>query len=328
MIKSIEQFDDDIQGVKRSLDATYAQSIGADGLDTSLPAILRSLESQAKETAELLESLVRHFDLCVTALRHTEGGGAAARNITQDMAMDIHVDRADHSMPVEPISDEDRQEMLNVLTKDAAELDDVVLEIRDRLAEMEAQSEDLTCQLNLQATAHAGASRAFSQLEEAGTRLPGYVQHGRDFLSKWEEQKQLIAERMEQLEHLREFYENYLAAYDGLLLEVERRKETRAALELTVRKATAKMNHLYEGEKTPKCRTMTRVHADRRLVDLAAREAFRQDQGDFLPAEIWSGLMDPPVRFEISSIGTESEQIPEIPRAILEQAARRQNRRL
>lgn len=63
-------------------------------------------------------------------------------------------------------------------------------------------------------------------------------------------------------------------------------------------------------------------------ADLAEREAFRQDQGDFLPSDIWPGLTNPPVRFDISQVESDSESIPDIPRVILEQAARRQSKRL
>ena len=334
----MERFDRDLETVKRSLAATYTQSGGSDGLEVSLPVIMRSLETQAEEMAGLLESLVRHFDLCVTALKHTEGGGAAAEDITGDLPMVIQARHHDdggggENTPVEPISDEDRREMLAVLTKDAAELDDVVLEIRDRLVEMEAQSDDLTCQLNLQAAVHANASRAFNQLEETGARLSAYVQHGRDFLSRWDDQRQQICDRMEELDSLREFYENFLAAYDRMLLEIGRRKEMRAAADTAVRKATTKLKKLYEGKDSRGRSDLSAQDggdgADpAREADLAAREAFRRDQGDFLPAQIWSGLTDPPVRFEIAAVHADGDDIPDIPRAVLEQAARRQKRRL
>lgn len=158
------------------------------------------------------------------------------------------MNQEDQSTPLEPISEEDKHEMLNVLAKDAAELDDVVGEIRDRLSEMEARSDDLTVHMNLQAAAHAEASKAFNRLEHTGTRLRAYVQHGRDFLNEWEEQKHHIAERMEQLESLRDFYENFLTAYDGLLIEIGRRKSVRKKMELAVQQATAELDHLYQGK--------------------------------------------------------------------------------
>ena len=64
------------------------------------------------------------------------------------------------------------------------------------------------------------------------------------------------------------------------------------------------------------------------IDDEAERDAFRQDQGNFLPSDIWIGLMDPPTRFKIERVGSEIESIPDLPRAVLEQAARRQNRKL
>jgi hypothetical protein len=103
--------------------------------------------------------------------------------------------------------------------------------------------------------------------------------------------------------------------------------------------------------------------------DLAERQAFRQLQGDYLPSDIWAGLMDAPPQYAIvpvrgnggvaggigganggggggiggigdigdiggggggGGIGGEAAPvvIPDIPRSVLEQASRRQNRRL
>ncbi len=102
--------------------------------------------------------------------------------------------------------------------------------------------------------------------------------------------------------------------------------------------------------------------------DLAEREAFRQLQGDYLPSDIWAGLMDAPPQYDIIPVGANGTAagggggiggggiggvggggvgsgaggggasggggggapvaIPDIPRSVLEQASRRQNRRL
>lgn len=249
----LQQFDGDIRAVRVSLETRSGQSLGGDVLKEAMPSILQTLESHAQEMADLLESLVRHFDLCVTALKHTEGGGAAAQSITKDLPVDVNVQENDRSVPLEPISTEDRNEMLTVLAKDAAELEDVVLEIRDRLGEMEAQSEDLTSHMNQLAAANANASTAFDRLEEAGARLSDYIGHGEEFRKKWDEQKQQIGERMEEMESLRDFYHNFLTAYDGLLIEVGRRREAQKRMEMVVRDAMTQIDQIYHGTLVPSC---------------------------------------------------------------------------
>ncbi|KAI9882468.1 MAG: hypothetical protein M1823_005785 [Watsoniomyces obsoletus] len=330
--KILQQFDSEIQAVRLSLEIRPAPSSsgGGDALREAMPSILQTLESHAQEMAALLESLVQHFDLCVTALKHTEGGGAAAQNITNDLPTDVNVQQDDRSAaPLEPISDEDRTEMLTVLAKDAAELEDVVLEIRDRLGEMEAQSEDLTSHMNELAAANANTSTAFDRLEEAGSHLSDYIRHGEEFQKKWDEQKRQIDERMEEMENLREFYHGFLTAYDGLLIEVGRRREAQKRMEMVVRDAMTKLDQIYHGTLLP-FHILAGIWTQMCLSedDLAEREAFRLDQGDFLPSDIWAGLMDAPIQFEFNRIDTETRSIPEIPRAVLEQAARRQRRKL
>jgi autophagy-related protein 17 len=80
------------------------------------------LEVHAKEAAQAFQMLVQHYDLCVTALRHTEGGSDAATEATGD-APQPSGDAV--SAPLEPMSEEERREMLAVLHKDASEVEDV-----------------------------------------------------------------------------------------------------------------------------------------------------------------------------------------------------------
>ena len=243
----MKEFNADINLIKVSLESKTSMYVEHGGSDAPISTILPSLESQAKEMADLLESLVRHFDLCVNALKHTEGGGAAAQNITTDMPVGISVDQDNQNDSIESISDEEKREMLDVLAKDAAELEDVVMEIRDRLGEMEMQFENLNAYIQHLASTNADTTAAFHQLEDVGSRLPRYVLNGRDFLRKWEEQRQQILERMEDIESLRKFYDHFVTAYDGLIVEIGRRKDMQNRMEAIVKGAMTKVDLLYQG---------------------------------------------------------------------------------
>lgn len=48
----------------------------------------------------------------------------------------IHLDRNESSISEVPISEEERLEMIQIIEKDAREVDDVVAEIRDRAEEL------------------------------------------------------------------------------------------------------------------------------------------------------------------------------------------------
>lgn len=262
-----------------------------------IPSLLRSLESDAQEMADLLESLVRHFDICVTAIKHTEGGGAAAQRITGDLPSGVQVDinnlggngdnsnndgTTDHNnnAPLEPISDEEYNEMLDVLVKDAAEAEDVVLEIQDRIANMESTLEHVLTQRDALISSCEATTNIFHRLSNlASTHLPDYIANAHKFMRVWNDEHESIRQGMAELSDLRTLYTGFLDAYDGLILEVARRKAVRQESERVLRETRNKLDRLFE-------------------EDAHAREAFRVEQGDYLPSDIWPGLGRGPMKVE------------------------------
>lgn len=312
----------------------------------SLPAMLHSLEMHAQEMANLLESLVQHFDLCVTAVKHTEGGGAAAQSITGDMPTGVpasgrtgsNVEDANVNAP-DPLSESDYREMVNVLIKDADEAADVVREIQDRIDDMEVVLENALSQRDALLSVYSATTDVYSHLSSlASSRLPGYIAQAHHFTHVWNEENDRIDGRLADLSDLHSLYDGFLDAHDGLILEVARRKHVRQRVEKVLRDTRHKLSHLYE-------------------EDVNAREAFRVEQGDYLPSDIWPGIGREPMRVEFQRISggnlkgspaqeqnqeiqsdepKEQEQpvpasagdtvddggdaIPDIPRAIVEQA--------
>ncbi|QKX64631.1 uncharacterized protein TRUGW13939_11806 [Talaromyces rugulosus] len=253
---------------------------------TAIPAMLRSLESHAQEMADLLESLVHHFDRCVTAVKHTEGGGAAARSITGDMPEGLNVslgketqgvDNAAHDS-VDPMTESDYQEMLGVLIKDAAEAEDVVLEIQERINDMEATLESVIGHRDAVIAIGHATYDVFVHLSSlASTRLPEFIAQAHSFTQTWNEEHERIRSGMADISDLRTLYAGFLDAYDGLILEVSRRKHMRQGVERVLRETRAKLDQLHD-------------------EDVNAREAFRVEQGDYLPSDIWPGLGRGPMK--------------------------------
>lgn len=302
--ESNQAFENDLKAVKKGLVSIAAPQSSEEDVNSPIPSLLHSLESHARELATLLESLVQHYDLCVTAIKHTEGGGAAVEKMTRDLPEGVAIGKADEDVASQPISDEEHQEMMAVLERDAAEVDEVMTEIRDRITEMESQYEILVASNNKLEGVHANTMAVFHLLETVGLRLPGYITQGREFMVRWDEERLQIDDRREELEGLREFYRGFLKAYDGLIVEVGRRKAMQAKMERIVQDALAKTRRLYE-------------------EDLAERETFRQDQGDYLPSDIWPGLLKPPIQYEVQPVNGLVEDVPDVPDSMIEQALRR-----
>jgi autophagy-related protein 17 len=311
--EEIRGFEEGLKGIRLGL-ATGGGQDENEGQETwddrsPMPGLLASMEGHAKEMADLLESLVRHFDLCVAAVKHTEGGGAAARNITGDLPPVVDVSKDELEGPAEPITDEERQEMMDVLEKDATEVEDVVLEIQDRISEMEVLLEHVLSYKSRVDTSYASITTAFALLEQIGARLPTYILQSRAFHARWATEREKIHAGMSELNLLRDFYDGFLSAYDGLIIEVARRRTVQNNMERVVKDAVRELERLYED-------------------DIAEREAFKQDQGEFLPSDIWPGLVDPPVRFAVGRVDGEGAGggVPEVPRKVIELAFRRLNR--
>ncbi|KAL4820303.1 autophagy-related protein 17 [Aspergillus spinulosporus] len=313
-------FDDELQSIKQALStyrattklASSRGSVSSSGSQSgsssslppllSMPSMVHSLEMHAQEMANLLESLVRHFDLCVTAVKHTEGGGAAAQSITGDLPAGVMGSypgpgqgtgagpiiegdfNANPNAPLEPLSDSEYREMVNVIVNDAAEAEDVVMEIQDRIGEMESVLETLTTQRDSFAAIYNATKEVFSYLSSlASTRLPGYIAQAHAFTAVWNDEHERIKGGLADLSDLSALYDGFLDAYDGLIIEVARRRHVRHRVEKILRDARNKLDALYE-------------------EDVNARETFRVEQGDYLPSDIWPGLSREPMRVEFRRI--------------------------
>jgi autophagy-related protein 17 len=306
MDQSLKEFEEDLQIVNNALGGKTATSSSASSTfqPPNIPVILKSLENHAREAAESLESLVKHFDLCVTAIQHTEGGGAAVANKLEIGELPEGVSVEDFQSPIQPITEDERKDMMAVLDNDAAEVEEVVIEIQDRLSQMQAQLEQVQLWKEKKESENGDVMAAMRLLEQVGTGLPRYIIQSQSFVARWSEEKVKIEEGMAGLEELRDVYRNFLGAYDGLIVEVARRRAVRNQMDNVIREAHSKLQELYEN-------------------DSEEREAFRLDQGEYLPMDIWSGLSDPPPKYAFSKVGDGRESVPDLPRKTVEEALKR-----
>lgn len=300
-------FDEDVQSVKSLLAKRPKQDMLEDArgeTKSPIPEILHDMEDHAKDMADNLESLVRHFDLCVTAIKHTEGGGDAAQRIAGELPEGVDIGQDGANAPAEPIGEDERREIMEVLEKDASQVEDVVIEIKEHIIEMEAQHELVTTYTDQLAEEHANTTSAFKLLEEIGLRLPGYIAQSHVFVMRWDDEKAKIEERMDELQGLRVFYDGFLGAYDNLLIEIGRRKALEMRMEKVAQDAMARIQKLYED-------------------DFEERESFKKAQGEFLPVDIWPGLMAGPLQYEILPVGSDLEKVPDVSKSVIQQAMHR-----
>ena len=301
----LSRFDTDLKQLKTSITSSpIGPSPSASSAYAPMPELLASLVDHSHAMAQLLTSLTKHFDLCVTAVRATDGGADLARRKAAEVTTHgapegqgpqgsnsvsisgVIAEQESHVSGLDPVTARDRADMVRVVVEDAAEVEEVVREIAERLAAMEAEAAAVDEQAAQARAAHAGVAAAYRALEDAGARVAGYVAAEAEFLQRWEDERRDVFARVDEMDDLRRFYEKYSSAYGSLVLEVERRRGVDERIQAVWRKARESVERL--------------VEADRR-----EREVFTQDAGDYLPTDLWEGMNRPLQRWEVTLVADE-----------------------
>jgi autophagy-related protein 17 len=294
------RFDDDLRSVARILSSSASPTSSKSPTDSTTQQppnppildLLASLTNRSHSMAEHLASLTHHFDMCVTAVRITDGGTALARRkAAEDSgaggdAVSISGVIAEQETNVVDLDPEEKAEIVHVVMQDAPEVDEVVADLNAEMQQMDVEFGQLKDQSDHTRAAYGTITQAIHVLEEIGSRLPGYVAAETEFSERWEAEKQGISARLDEMERLREFYEGYASAYDSLILEVERRRAVEEKIRAVWRKAKEQADKLVES-------------------DWRDREAFRSEVGDYLPTDLWVGMSGPLRRWEVVRAGEE-----------------------
>ena len=232
-------------------------------------ATFRAMEDHATEMAHLLSSLVTHYELCVKALRHTEGGSDA-------MAAEVEVMHQSQGIPgpglglaldttsvdsgstneqsarryssATAMPQEEREDMLRVLRNDASEVSDVVLEILERSASLASSHSYIQRAVDALAQSYTDLETAASQLAVLAPKVPLYIEAGAIWTRRWEEERETIRQGLGELEGLLLFYEGFMGAHSALENEVARRTKVKREVEKVLREAMKVVRGLHQGK--------------------------------------------------------------------------------
>ena len=267
----------------------------------TIPQPFHSITDNASTMASLLQSLISHYDLCVTALKHTEGGGEAARRaVQQHQRSDSPSDstelpkgksnleeslyRKDHASP---ISSDEKREMLKVLEHDSEEVDDVVAELGEHARDLEGAFDQLATHARKGRERDQTLRRVVGMLQEMrDIHLPSHLHALQTFSQDWSRIHSAIDEGTAQLVDLSAFYADFYDGYAKLLREVERRAAAEAQMKRIAEKAAREIGKV-------------------RQADAEAREGFMTEVGSFLPGDLWPALHRSARRWEVVEVGEE-----------------------
>ncbi|KAK4624455.1 Autophagy-related protein 17 [Fulvia fulva] len=280
---NLQVFDDSLKSISKQLTISPEASAGPnkptiyDEPPATIEQLFRGMEDHATEMASSLQNLIQHYDLCVTALKHTEGGGEAAKQAIDIAELAKGILGAEESLygktVAEPISDEERAEMLRIIDKDSFEVEDVMAEIRDRASEMESHYQELSRHVSNGRSQNKTLRHVLSLMHEVRAAIPGYLRAEFKYRESWTGINRDILAKTQALADLSVFYEQFLSGYGKLLKEVERRKASEAQMQKVAERAKRDLAKLYG-------------------ADRVAREEFMEQVGEVLPSDLgeWYGL--------------------------------------
>jgi autophagy-related protein 17 len=189
-------------------------------------------------------------------LRHTEGGGEAMLKFSQaDVGQDqeigglgLGITKLDEETAPKALSSDEHAAMLKVLRKDAGEVDEVVSEISDRLADMEEHLSQIQAYISMLRVTTSRQQDALRILKRVSAHVPSHINACAEFQAAWEEEKEVLASKVDEIEGLHEFYIAFASGYDNLILEVQRRRHVKREMEKIAKRAMSDINKIYKGK--------------------------------------------------------------------------------
>lgn len=276
--EDLANLDSTLSTISHKLAYPAAASLHASDSPPSIRTPITTLEFHATSMAGLLQSLISHYDLCVSALKSTEGGGHAALQAAQAEQLPLKnppasTDNAEESLYLktvpDPLSAADRAQMLSILTSDADEVADVVTELQDRSADMETNHTLLLAHATQSRTMHDQLRSALQTLHTLRTTaLPAHLAALQFFTQTWRSIHAAITTKTTALAELTDFHASFVSAYAKLLDEIDRRAAAETKMRKVADRARRELERLWD-------------------LDCEAREGFMEDAGRFLPGDLY-----------------------------------------
>ncbi|KAK4502560.1 hypothetical protein PRZ48_005986 [Zasmidium cellare] len=262
----------------------------------SIEELFHRMEEHATEMASNLQNLVQHYDLCITALKHTEGGGEAAKQAIQSAELTKGTPGSEESLygktVPEPISEEELTQMLDVIDKDSEEVEDVVTEISERGSDMESDYQQLSKCAKKTRQRNKTLRHVLTLMHDIRAAIPGHLEASAKFREIWQDISTSMQSKTKELVELSGFYEDFVSGYGRLLQEVERRRASEAQMKKIADRARREIEKIYE-------------------ADQMARQEFVEEYGHVVPTDLGAlhGLADRAPRWEIRAVeeGNESQ---------------------
>jgi len=200
----------------------------------------------------------------------------------------------------------DFEELFRVLGNDHSEAQAVSQELLERVEETQNVCDATSKRRKLIESALRHQEEARQTIKEFGdSSLHGLIDTHARLQADVRAHEEEIAVYEAELEALVSYYDNFAEAYDAMLIEVGRRRGIRVHTNAILNEALNKVEAIQTEE-------------------IASRKNFCEERGNYLPGDIWPGLLDAPTSYQIVA---NEDALPDLNKEVLEKAMRRIDRR-
>ncbi|EJD06985.1 uncharacterized protein FOMMEDRAFT_165630, partial [Fomitiporia mediterranea MF3/22] len=288
IVKATEEMDEDrdlledisskTEGFSINLNESVQALQGALPTPGTIPSIREMFASQevaSTNMANHLEGLASHYDQMAAALKDKEAG----LEINEDDLLDMN--------------------------RDTDELPAIIAELEDDVANVKSSHDQLVSAKQDALVRLGKLGEIVDQLDELEGVMSDMLAQQTDVETEYEVHLAALQQHLTTLEHLCITFTSYETSFNSLLLELERRRRYKTAMEELVRGMTRQLEALREEE--------TRL-----------REGFFAEHGNHLPTDLCTSVSNMPTKWEVGPAPGETlEELPSIDEDLIVEAARR-----
>lgn len=208
-----------------------------------------NVTKDAELISENVKGLVRHYDLCLTALKYLEGGNdAVAHSQEDDPGANVDIAALHTTQNIDPPSNVDElRDMIEAIAGDDQDLDDIVQEINVKTESMEKDLLTMRYAHDEMTRQERNQRQAARSLTSIKAHIEEHVKTAFECQERWSQLRERLEDKTSDLQNLQVFYHDFLGAYKELMVEMQRRAHARKTTEQLVLEARHELRRAYKG---------------------------------------------------------------------------------
>ncbi|ODV89816.1 hypothetical protein CANCADRAFT_58650 [Tortispora caseinolytica NRRL Y-17796] len=280
----LDLYTDDVNYFEKEL-AEFKLQYSSIAKNAEFSGLLRSAPVKVNDTLAVSNEAIASMD-------QMNANSEVLAELLESLAK--HYDQC--SEAVEPnaghLSLQEREELEAVVREDAYHVDTVLSDISAQYKDIVSKGDDIQVyenRVNKLEQLVSNCVDSITKLQEG--KLAHFIDRVGSFKNNFSQSISAIETLLNELVALRDHYTRFAIGYDSMILEIKRRQEFDDSITQLFDQFMSVLKTKLDAEST-------------------LRQNFLSTHGEFLPSDLWPGLIDPPKQFEI--ISQTPSTLPEI----------------